>query len=206
MENAVRSDLEHAQNFLNNGDINGAVKLCGSCITFIDQHMELLVSNYRLAEKAKFILGESYKAIREKNLVETEWYKESQLSSCFGMCYGELGWIYQQLKRWNEAIDLMNRALEFSDLPRENLNTLYYNLGVCYEEAGDLTNAVVSLKKAVEFNPNDTDALFNLGMFLARLKRFSDAVNAFEKYLAIDSTDQRVRMALQQARDDLKRC
>jgi len=207
-EKALKKDLELAQAFLNSGDINGAVKLCGASITFLNQHIEVLTSNFQLLKTVKFILEECHTVIREKNLAETEWYKKRELSVAFGMGYGELGWIYQQLEYWSEAIDLMNRALEFKDLPKENLNTLYYNLGVCYEEIGDLEKAVRSLKNAIEINSNDAEALFNLGMFSARLENFSDAVIAFERYLNIDSTSAtatEVREALRATRKALER-
>lgn len=207
-ENTLKNDLEQAQVALNAGDIKRAVKSCGASITFINKHTELLKSNCELVEKTKFILTECYNAISEKNIAETEWYKKLKLSAALGMGYGELGWIYQQLEKWEEAIDLMNRALEFNDLPEENLNTLYYNLGVCYEEIGDLKKALQSLKKAIEINPNDADALFNLGMFSGKLKQFSDAVSAFERYLKIDSISEQadhVRETLQVTKRAIER-
>jgi tetratricopeptide (TPR) repeat protein len=157
--------------------------------------MELLVSNYQLLEKSKFILGGCYTEIREKNLAQTEWYKKCELSSFFADSYGELGWVYQQLEQWYEAIYLMNRASEFNDLPKENLNTLYYNLGVCYEEIGDLKTAIKFLRKAIEINPNDKDALFNLGMFSGKLKHFSDATSFLEQYLKLDSESEKAETA-----------
>jgi len=165
------------------------------------------------------VLNKCYSAISKGITNETQKNQYEERRVELAMDLAELAEAYQQIKEWQSSIEIWQKALEFQNMSesklleimkaplKDYLNNTYYNLGLCYEEIGNLEKAVESLNKALVFNPVDLDALFGIGMFSARLKKYSDAINAFKQYLDIDSKSEsalKVKQALQQAEKDLE--
>lgn len=77
--------------------------------------------------------------------------------------------------RLEEALAIGSEALErFSGAEgkaRKELKSLYTNTGTCYLELGSLEKAEESFRKAIEIDPEDSDAHWNLGLaFLGQCK------------------------------------
>ncbi|MFH1640381.1 MAG: tetratricopeptide repeat protein, partial [Candidatus Omnitrophota bacterium] len=69
---------------------------------------------------------------------------------------------------------------------------MHYNLGVFYTKNKQYSRAVAELEKAVELNPQDAHAHFNLGYIYAEyVENRSRAVEHFRKYInCADSNDK----------------
>ncbi|MCH5288848.1 MAG: tetratricopeptide repeat protein [Treponema sp.] len=65
-----------------------------------------------------------------------------------------------QQGNYTEAIACFKRALS---LERHN-HLLWYNLGITYRDAGDLTNARIALERAYEINDEDDDIVETLAV------------------------------------------
>lgn len=128
------------------------------------------------------------------------------------------GAIYSQLRRYNDAIQEYNKALE----SEEDHSTIYSSIAYEYENLGDYTNAIKYLKKVLELDPENetiifelafcfeitnqsdesieyftsfTDKIpyskfgwFNLGVAYNAIELFEKAIEAFEFAIAIDPT------------------
>ena len=61
-----------------------------------------------------------------------------------------LGVIFLQLKKYDEAIALIKKAININP----NHHALYNNLGVSYKELEKYSEAIYNFKKAININPN----------------------------------------------------
>jgi tetratricopeptide (TPR) repeat protein len=87
---------------------------------------------------------------------------------------------------------------KFAELARQNkalikqTANMHYNLGVFYTKNKQYSRAIAEFEKAVELNPEDSHAHFNLGYIYAQyLENRARAVEHFRKYLNLaDSSDK----------------
>ncbi len=80
--------------------------------------------------------------------------------------------LYKQ-KRYDKAREQLIKALTHAE---DTLlqSKIYYGLGNCYFKEDSLTKSILMYKKALEFNPNDQDAKYNLELARALLKELAD--------------------------------
>lgn len=76
--------------------------------------------------------------------------------------------------------------LEALSEAKPNDALVLYNLGIVYSELGRFEDAVVRLKKSVQFDPNYVHAWVGIGVAYARLERKDDAKAALNKAVSID--------------------
>lgn len=62
----------------------------------------------------------------------------------------------------------------------------WFNLGLKQANAGDLSGAIESWRKALEINPNLAEIWHNLGSALGRLEHYPEAIESFNHALQID--------------------
>jgi len=103
-------------------------------------------------------------------------------------CYKEGVILYMQEKKYAEAIDAFNKALEIDD----KLPYVWNDLGLCFREMGDNKSALKSLLRAVELAPENPELLFNLGETLEMI----GVLYMSNKYL--DSAIQTFKMVANQ--------
>jgi Flp pilus assembly protein TadD len=78
-----------------------------------------------------------------------------------------------------------------------------YQLGRCRLEAGDWGVAVTHLQRAVELNPQNSDAFYDLGKALLMGGRARDASAALNKAIALKPADPSPHYQLARALDKL---
>lgn len=117
-----------------------------------------------------------------------------------------LGRLYLFLREFDKAETQMKGALEF--LKRDaklhaDLATLYYERSNYAEEdqSALLTQAVSHYDLALEIDPRLTEAWFNKALCYERLSLFTNAKEAWNQYLNIDSTSEWAK----EAREHLKK-
>ncbi|HZK30894.1 MAG TPA: response regulator [Methanoregula sp.] len=91
---------------------------------------------------------------------------------------------YVKEKKYTEALVAFDKALEQDD----KLPQVWNDRGLCYRDMGDTINALKSLSRAVELEPDNPELLFNLGMTLEMI----GTQNMSNKYL--DSAIQTFKM------------
>jgi tetratricopeptide (TPR) repeat protein len=74
-----------------------------------------------------------------------------------------LGNILRSHEKYDEALEQYAKAIELVDEPDKRHWTLFYSRGVCHERLKDWPQAEVSLKKALELNPDEPLILNYLG-------------------------------------------
>ena len=103
----------------------------------------------------------------------------------------------KELDRFEEAIDVLKRAVEADpqDLPNHNL------LGFCYYKTKQHGQAVRCFQRAVEIDPGSAIDWANLGSNLRDLGRTDEAMAMYEKALALDPTIGFARTSLTRLRN-----
>ncbi len=117
--------------------------------------------------------------------------------------------------RFSDALDASTQALAINpDYARGWINQgqILYNIGYVYEDqkndpatADEYYNRqLLAFDKAVELDPTDADAWFNKGYALAGLKRYDEAIAAFDKVQELNPDYPKIaqnRQIAQQLRD-----
>ena len=92
------------------------------------------------------------------------------------LALGNLGIIFSQLKEFDKAIDLFNRAIKLNPLYAEGFN----NLGNVLFETHQFEKSLDCYKKAIELNPNFSDAYNNIGNIYQQKENLSKSIEYYE--------------------------
>ena len=125
---------------------------------------------------------------------------------------------------WNAKADTLNRAGEFSEALEAssqalkknpeyvhgwiNRGQILYNIGYYYEDqVKDFEKAdtyyreqLLAFEKAILLDPENADAWFNKGYALAGMKRYDDAITAFDTVQSLDPAYPNLGLSQKQAR------
>jgi tetratricopeptide (TPR) repeat protein len=91
-----------------------------------------------------------------------------------------LGAVYLRLERAAEARRYLERAVELN----ENLPVSWNSLGVARSWLGDDNGALTAWERAIELDPRQFDALYNVGLTAAKVGRLDTARRALERFVA----------------------
>jgi tetratricopeptide (TPR) repeat protein len=98
------------------------------------------------------------------------------------MAQNNLGTLFADKGRFDEAIENYRKAIQINPDHREALN----NLGNALAAQGRLDEAIENYYKAIQINPNSFDALNDLGNALAAQGRFDEAIKNYYKAIQIN--------------------
>ncbi|KKO19773.1 MAG: glycosyltransferase [Candidatus Brocadia sp.] len=102
-----------------------------------------------------------------------------------GYCLGNLG-------QWGIAIDHLEKAIALN--PR--YRNAYYNLALCFENTGDINNAVNTLLRTVSEDIADDAVWLHLGELYIQQNTYEKALPYFEKYLKNHPADKNVLLKI----------
>jgi tetratricopeptide (TPR) repeat protein len=132
----------------------------------------------------------------------------------------ELGYF----EAWDRKADALNRAGQFSDALQAssrsleispkyvkgwiNRGQILYNIGYYYEDIEHnqakaneyYQQQVLAFEKAIELDPSNPEAWFNKGYALAGLKRYDEAIAAFDTVQSLDPKYPNLGLSQKQAR------
>jgi protein O-mannosyl-transferase len=111
-----------------------------------------------------------------------ELNKAIEIYPKYADCYNQLGLIYYKRKKYKEAFDNYNLALQYN-----NTNAVFHNnIGTLFFETGDYNSALKAMQRAVELDPHYTDALANLGSTYGTMKDYNNALIYLHKCVKED--------------------
>jgi len=82
------------------------------------------------------------------------------------------------------------KALELN--VEDNLNTLYFNIGVCSQKTGLNSQAMHYYQKAIKINQFDHEALYNMAIVAMKLREFDVAIGALKVLEEISPNQQQI--------------
>jgi len=111
-----------------------------------------------------------------------EYYKKAiRLNNRNHIALLNLGSLYGEIGNYSLAMYYLNKSLSI----RESYKA-YNNLGLVYDKMDKQEEAVIELKKAIEFDPSLTKAYMDLGVVYAKIGQFDMAFEEFNKALEIN--------------------
>ena len=109
-----------------------------------------------------------------------------------GQAYLRFGRVFQQVKKYNDAIRAFRRGLDYdNDEPQ-----LLLYLSQVYQEAGRNEEALATIEKFIRRQPRGRDTYDLLTKILVLLKRENEIIPRLEKYAEIDSANVPLQYAL----------
>lgn len=158
---------------LNQGEYESAVRLFHESIdlnpNFIKAYTGLSNSYQKLSQfaKAEKILLEAYLLMPNNNNVLVR-----------------LGLFYYQKGDYYQAIDYFE--LLAKQTPNNSIALL--NISACYYFNGEIKKAILAAEKSIAIQPS-ADAYANIGTYNFSLKKFDQAINAYEKMIRLNDSD-----------------
>lgn len=114
----------------------------------------------------------------DKKTARTLYQKAIQAEDCCADCYCNLGIIESQEGSYPKAIDAFTQALKHNPRHYE----AHYNLANLYAEVGNYALAKIHYEIAIELEPSFSNSYYNLGLCLAMMKLYEDAVKVLSTY------------------------
>ena len=104
-----------------------------------------------------------------------------------------LGEVYFAKGMLDEALDNVSKAIVMAESIRKQMDNslaMYYaNRGTIQATKGDMDEAITQFRKALEINPSDVLALFNLGRALFDRNEFMESMPLFERLVDVTPDD-----------------
>jgi tetratricopeptide (TPR) repeat protein len=107
----------------------------------------------------------------------------------FHLAYFNMARTYGQLKNPDSAIYFFKKTLETVPQSQEFAQEMldcYQESGIAYYNKGDFANADVNFKQVLKMNPNDANAVNNLGAIYLNGKNYPQAIEMFKKAIALN--------------------
>lgn len=136
-------------------------------------------------------LANTYLRQGEKELAVQEYLRAIDLNPDYVSSYTNLGGAYNELHQFDKALEMFQTALTFDPADKE----LQANIRIVKKNrdkvAGKITTTTKTdkedeLKAIVSRNPDDPNALNNLGAFYAQQGNFNEALKYFERAAAFE--------------------
>jgi tetratricopeptide (TPR) repeat protein len=128
-------------------------------------------------------LGAAYERKDEPDKALAQFQEAVKVKPDFGEAYLALGNMYLSQRKFDApAMEALTKATEL--LPGNY--DAFYNLGVCYSNAGKYKEAESAYRKAVSINPQEPVAHYQLAMALLGQSKNQEAKTEFSKYLELN--------------------
>jgi tetratricopeptide (TPR) repeat protein len=99
--------------------------------------------------------------------------------------WSEIGRQAIDAKRWNEALNAYNKAIELNP----NDASAYNNRGLAYDNLDKNDLAIADYSKAIELNPEYGDAFNNLGKTFSRVGNYHRAILYYDRAIELNRKD-----------------
>jgi tetratricopeptide (TPR) repeat protein len=121
----------------------------------------------------------------DKKTAKVQYEKAVEEGDCIADAYCNVGIIEFQEGNYAKAIDCFTKALKNNPRHYE----AHYNLANLYAEVGNFMLAKVHYQVAIELEPSFLNSYFNLGLALAMIKDYKQAVAILTQYRTLATTE-----------------
>jgi type IV pilus assembly protein PilF len=128
-------------------------------------------------------LGYYYQVVQEFDKAELYYKKGLNLEPNNPGFLNTYGAFLCKIKKFDEALDSFTLAISIPTYDR--VAYTYENMGLCSVDKGDIVNAKVYLKKALTYNENLPNSLFEMAVIAFEERKFLRARGFLQKYIEI---------------------
>ena len=143
------------------------------------QHLEELVMLLPEGKRAHYFLGNFYYGQQEWASAEGEYQTVVGIDPDFAPVYNQMGYLYSNLERYEEAIEALKR---YSQLSPEDPNP-HDSMGEIYLWMGDHENSMKEYNNSLELDPDFVVSLAGLGHNQTFMGEFDNARTEYAKIL-----------------------
>jgi len=148
-------------------------------------------------------IGWAYQNAREFDKAVIHFQRAMALRPDFSEAQNNLGKIFADMGRWEQAISLFEKAA--NNFEYESRHKAYENLGTVYFFQKKYDMAIMYYKKALGLEPRYSPAYENMGLAYERLKQWNRAIAAYEKGARLSPNDPRPLLYLGRLYMNMKR-
>lgn len=174
--------------YVNDNNIDKAISSLESIDLdkLIPEESLIYFDRYNLKEKLivdiNLYLGVLYKS-NGKNKNATDAFKNVlKIDSANYLAYANLGDIYFKEGNYDAAIENYNNAIKII-YDSEKKSNLYNDLGFCYFRKGLINDAIECFKKSVILNPDNKNAIYNLGLIYVKSGMRDEIKDDYKEFL-----------------------
>ena len=96
------------------------------------------------------------------------------------------GWVAGKRGNYDQAIDLLTKAIKSGELSNESLGRAYGNRGICWKAKKQYAKAIADYNKAIEISPKNAKTYYNLGNIWLTKKQYDKAIADYNKAIEIN--------------------
>ncbi len=133
------------------------------------------------AVKAQFELGVQANRLEKYEKAIECFEKVIRLKPRFSRAYVNLGVAYLKTGQTKKAIETLGKGIE-----KCPTSDIFNNLGIAYEEKGDIAKAYANYMRASQLNPNNIETHENLARIYYKVKNFEELIRRLEIIIRLD--------------------
>ncbi len=177
------------------------LKIMGDKPYYVINYYYLAMTQYELGKYADAIttglefISKAKKKIQGDSRDKTMGPVQMHLSGCRDL----IGKSYFRLKQYDNALQQFTRALE-TETQSDGSAKINSNMGYVYLAQGQPQPALEHFQKAVELDPQLSQARSNIGLVYVQMGKFDKALVAFEKAMQLESDSDEVRQKFEQTK------
>ncbi len=143
------------------------------------ERLQQVVALLPQGKRARMFLGNFYYGQQEWALAEQEYVKVTQIDSTYAPVYNQLGYLFSNLERYDEAIEALRK---YSDLRPEDPNP-HDSMGEVYLWTGDFENSIKEYSRSLELDPEFTISIAGIGHNFVFQGQYERARDEYAKML-----------------------
>lgn len=154
--------------------------------TKAEKYLKLALTNNDKDAEAYYTLGLTYLELENEKSAIDQYLKAIALEPTKNLWMYELGLIYYNQNDYKSALKYFDMA---ADNGYNKTNDFFENYGFAQLYTGDTDNGMKTLNVVMERKPNNKELLNNIAHAMYDTKKYSDALDYFNKLLILNSKD-----------------
>lgn len=126
----------------------------------------------------------------KKNIKQAvAWYEKGMAAySSMEWLLLRIGYLYQELERWEDMLDVYTRAIELYP-DTQDISRAFNNRGIVFNSLERYQEALADYNRALEIKPDDATILNNRGLTYTNLGQYSRALADYNRALVLRPDD-----------------
>lgn len=196
---AIAKDPNYKEALYSAGWTNNELKKYSEALPFLQKARTLWPNE----PKVSLEMGYAYEKLGKKNDAIQSYNKSLSLKSDYALAYKYLGRLYYDSDDYAKSLENLKHYLEYA--PDTKDDDVYFRKAVSENELGLHEDALVSINKANNLNPNNVKFINELAFTFYSIGDADDALNNYKKSLALDSKSQTALNGLADIQRKLKK-